>query len=169
MAEECFAVPSSNVLGRAFLECGIEWDWLTLIERIRTCLGNDHPTQMEDVYYRRCERTGRILGMTVNPIRGHGLERRGYLLLGNEITERRSMEHQLAQAQKLESIGQLAAGIAHEINTPLSTSEIIAGSCKKRQRSREILHKYKGALEGCPYGTAAHDSLAEAKSAAAAA
>lgn len=33
-------------------------------------------------------------------------------------TERKSMEEQLLRAQKLESIGQLAAGIAHEINTP---------------------------------------------------
>lgn len=35
-----------------------------------------------------------------------------------DITERLRMEQQLGQAQKLESIGQLAAGIAHEINTP---------------------------------------------------
>lgn len=36
-----------------------------------------------------------------------------------DITERKLLESQLVQAQKLESIGQLAAGIAHEINTPI--------------------------------------------------
>jgi signal transduction histidine kinase len=36
-----------------------------------------------------------------------------------DITERKLLRSQLFQAQKLESIGQLAAGIAHEINTPI--------------------------------------------------
>lgn len=36
-----------------------------------------------------------------------------------DITELKTMEQQLASAQRLESIGQLAAGVAHEINTPI--------------------------------------------------
>ncbi len=41
-----------------------------------------------------------------------------YLVIARDVSERRKLESQLAQAQKLESVGQLAAGIAHEINTP---------------------------------------------------
>lgn len=43
----------------------------------------------------------------------------GFYCFMKDITERKNLESQLAQAQKLESIGQLAAGIAHEINTPI--------------------------------------------------
>jgi PAS domain S-box-containing protein len=43
----------------------------------------------------------------------------GAVLTFKNITEHRLLQSQLVQAQKLESIGQLAAGIAHEINTPI--------------------------------------------------
>lgn len=50
------------------------------------------------------------------PIEGEGERLVGMVAV--DFTDRRRLERQLQQAQKLESIGQLAAGIAHEINTP---------------------------------------------------
>ena len=43
----------------------------------------------------------------------------GIMVNLHDITERRSLEIELLHAQKMESVGQLAAGIAHEINTPI--------------------------------------------------
>ncbi len=45
--------------------------------------------------------------------------RRAYTGFLRDVSERRDLQNRLAQAEKLESIGRLAAGIAHEINTPL--------------------------------------------------
>lgn len=54
---------------------------------------------------------------------GVGTLKRGedtlWIASARDITVRKNLESQLLQAQKLESIGQLAAGIAHEINTPI--------------------------------------------------
>jgi PAS domain S-box-containing protein len=43
----------------------------------------------------------------------------GVLINSRDISERKQLEAQLALARRLEAIGQLAAGVAHEINTPL--------------------------------------------------
>ncbi len=39
--------------------------------------------------------------------------------VGRDVTEQRSVEQRLSQAKKLEAVGTLAAGVAHEMNTPL--------------------------------------------------
>ena len=47
--------------------------------------------------------------------------------LKQEMEERRSLESQLLHSQKLQSIGQLAAGVAHEINTPV---QYVSDNCR---------------------------------------
>jgi len=56
--------------------------------------------------------------MSIRAIREKGVVVR-YEGMCEDCTERNMLREQLHQAQKLESVGQLAAGIAHEINTPI--------------------------------------------------
>ncbi len=44
----------------------------------------------------------------------------GLLAIGQDITERKQMEEQLFQSEKMKAIGQLAAGIAHDLNNQLT-------------------------------------------------
>ncbi len=56
---------------------------------------------------------------TVSPVRNEAGELTHYVAIKRDVTELSNLQRQLLQAQKLEAIGQLAAGIAHEINTPM--------------------------------------------------
>jgi nitrogen-specific signal transduction histidine kinase/CheY-like chemotaxis protein len=56
------------------------------------------------------------------PDRGHDGTVRGYFVLSVDITERKRIEDELRQAQKIEAIGQLAGGIAHDSNNMLAAT-----------------------------------------------
>ncbi len=67
-----------------------------------------------------------------------------------DLSRRKHLETKLAQAQKLESVGQLAAGIAHELNTPIQFVGNNTRFLKDAFESiREIIRLYEELLECC--------------------
>jgi PAS domain S-box-containing protein len=67
----------------------------------------------------------------------------GYIFFAKDITERKRLEYQMLQSEKLAAIGQLSAGIAHEINNPLfvisGRLEMILEQSDLNQKLRETL------------------------------
>jgi signal transduction histidine kinase len=74
------------------------------------------PDAAEHLDYRMVSRGGKTVHVRCFLCGGTTPEIRGVLI---DITGQKQLELELQQAQKLESVGRLAAGIAHEINTPV--------------------------------------------------
>ncbi len=74
--------------------------------------------------------------ITISPIKNQADIITHYVEVKRDITERLALEAQLQNTQKLESIGQLAAGIAHEINTP--TQYIGNNTCFLKEAFTEL-------------------------------
>ena len=89
--------------------------------------------------------TERIIADSAAPIRDRKSRIIGTVLVFRDITEKHKIEQELLNAKKLESIAILAAGIAHEINNPLTNASLNLQVLKKRLEDsildREILNK----------------------------
>lgn len=70
-----------------------------------------------EMVHRRRDGTSYPIRLTMQT--GRLLDRDVFVAIGSDLTEQKQLESQLVEAQRLESIGQLAAGVAHEMNTPL--------------------------------------------------
>ena len=68
----------------------------------------------------------------------------GYIFMAKDITERRKLEYQIFQSEKLAAVGQLVSGIAHEINNPLF---VISGRTDMMLSGKSIPKKVKDGLK----------------------
>jgi PAS domain S-box-containing protein len=82
--------------------------------------------------------------MTITPVRGADAQITHFVAIKQDITERRTLENQLRQAQKMEAIGTLAGGIAHDFNNILSA---IIGFCHLLELNSSCDQEARGAIE----------------------
>ena len=80
----------------------------------------------------------RYFDATITPIEDNHGKHRALLFL-RDVTDRRTQELQLVQAEKMSSIGVLAAGVAHEINNPLASVAGYAEALLRRFRDEPWL------------------------------
>jgi PAS domain S-box-containing protein len=139
--EAMYAVSRSEAL-RQPLAALFPPDFISEYERVKNDPG------VHTLYkFRLHTRSGevRTANIALAPLLDKDFRTVGRIILVDDITERVQLETQLMQADKLSSIGLLAAGVAHEVNTPLavisSYTQMLAKQVHDDERLSQLLNK----------------------------
>jgi PAS domain S-box-containing protein len=139
--EAMYALSRAEVIGQA-LSAVFPVEFVEAVDSFRNESGVHHLYK-----FRLTTRAGeqRTTNIAIAPLLSRDFVSVGRIVLVDDITERVSLETQLAQADKLSSIGLLAAGVAHEINTPLavisSYAQMLSKQLKGDTRLGPVLDK----------------------------
>ena len=86
-----------------------------------------------------------ILNLAIAPLVSKDMQQIGRLIIFDDVTDRDELERRLVQADKLSSIGLLAAGVAHEVNTPLAVistyAQMLAKQISGDEQKSKLLEK----------------------------
>ncbi|MGB7469816.1 MAG: PAS domain S-box protein [Candidatus Acidiferrum sp.] len=90
----------------------------------------------------------RLIRFNFSPLADETGKIEGVVLSGRDVTELKRMEEQLIQAEKLAAMGQMLAGVAHELNNPLTAilgvTELLRegqSDAQATQRQLELTHR----------------------------
>jgi len=147
-AEVTFGLSEGEMVGQVFHQSPLPWDWHPIMESMIQCRTKGHTISLPDVRYARPDGQDGFLNLNLSPLVKNKPGLSGFLIVGQDVTEQKILQGQLLQAQKLESIGQLAAGIAHEINTPVQyTGDSLAFIQESYSKLAGLLTTYRHLAE----------------------
>lgn len=143
--ETLLGVSRDQVIGKGVSEVLPE----NLVREMRMRMGPDPSGHSEVFRLYKCRlKIGgdpRVVDATVTPLLDKDRGVTGRIIILDDKTERAQMEDQLAQSEKLTSIGLLAAGVAHEVNTPLAVistySQMLGKQLSRKDPKAKIMGK----------------------------